>query len=101
MTLNLPTPRALYRDGRLTETDRRVFLTCLEEELLDVVDFRELKLAALVERVMRRAEGRTFSRSLICRSLDRLVRHGYLERQAGEHPRAPQRYRIRLAAFRK
>lgn len=99
MTLALPSPRALYRDGRLTETDRRVFLTALEDGFLDVVEFRELKLSVLASHLTRGDGKRKVSRSSICRSLDRLVRTGYLARRQTDAPRAPQGYRIRLSSF--
>lgn len=101
MTTTLPTPWALYRDTTLTETDRRVFITLLEEDLADLVDMRELKLAVLAGRISRAGGGRAISRSWACRSLERLVRAGYLEVEAGTHAHAPKRYRIRLSAFRK
>ena len=53
MTTVLPSPRALYRDGRLTETDRRVFLTAVEEGMLDLVEFREIKLSVLANQLRR------------------------------------------------
>lgn len=98
MTAVLPSPRALYRDGRLTETDRRVFLTAVEEGMLDLVEFREIKLSVLASQLRGRA-GRPVSRATICRSLDRLVRTEYLARETSTDPRAPRRYRIRLSSL--
>ncbi len=98
MTTVLPSPRALYRDGRLTETDRRVFLTAVEEGMLDLVEFREIKLSVLANQ-LRRRDGRAVSRATICRSLDRLVRTEYLVRESSTDPRAPRRYRIRLSSL--
>lgn len=98
MTTTLPSPRALYRDGRLTETDRRVFLTMLEEGMLDLVEFREVKLSVLTS-LLRNKGGRPLSRATICRSLDRLVRTEYLVREEATTSRSPRRYRIRLSSL--
>ncbi len=95
----LPSPRALYRDGRLTETDRRVLLTAIEEGLLDLVEYRKLKLSVLSNLLPRKEGQGRVSRASICRSLARLVKTGYLAREAGDDPRAAQGYRIRLSSL--
>lgn len=92
MTLANLSPRAVYRDARLGETDRRVLLTAIDEGMLDVGEFRELKLSALGAVL-------GLSRSVVCRSLDRLVEHGYLERDPHTVPRTPQRYRVKISAL--
>ncbi len=92
MSLGSLSPRAVYRDARLTESDRRVLLTAIDEGMLDVDAFRELKLAVLGSVL-------ELSRSVICRALDRLVETGYLERDVETPARAPQRYRIRVSAL--
>lgn len=79
-------------DARLTETERRVLLTGVEQAMLGVDAFREVKLAPLGAEL-------SLSRSAICRALDGLVGAGYLERDVEAPSRAPQRYRLRISAF--
>jgi DNA-binding IclR family transcriptional regulator len=91
-----PVVRAIYRDKRLTNFDRTVFMVVAQR--LDFVEYRELTLAS-VARDVGDGSNKTPGRSSIHRSLRRLTAAGYLHRDTTGGVRGTGRYRLRFSVL--